>query len=128
MFIQGKTPPVYDCEAVFSKYPTTYSESMNTVLIQECIRYNGVLAIMKSSLILLRKALKGTIVMSEDLENIANSLYSNQVPKSWDERSFLSLKPLASWIEDLNARINFINSWINNGTPNYYWFSGFFFP
>jgi len=50
---------------------------MNTVLIQECIRYNGVLAIMKSSLILLKKALKGTIVMSEDLENISNALYSN---------------------------------------------------
>ena len=35
------------------------------------------LAIMVSSLILLKKALKGTIVMSEELENIANSLYSN---------------------------------------------------
>lgn len=56
--------------------------------------------------------------MSEDLENIANSLYSNQIPKSWDEKSFLSLKPLASWIEDLNARINFINNWIHKGTPN----------
>lgn len=77
IFIQDKTPPVYDLEYVFKKYPTTYDESMNTVLIQECIRYNGVLAEMKVSIIELKKALKGLIVMSEDLESIANALYSN---------------------------------------------------
>lgn len=71
---------MYDCEEVFKQYPTTYAESMNTVLIQECIRYNGVLEVMKSSLFLLKKALKGIIVMSEDLEDIANALYSNQIP------------------------------------------------
>ena len=31
-------------------YPTSYKESMNTVLTQECIRYNGLLAVMKKSL------------------------------------------------------------------------------
>lgn len=54
-----------------------YGESMNTVLIQECIRYNGLLEEMKISLSQLKRALKGFIVMSEDLESIANSLYSN---------------------------------------------------
>jgi len=127
-FIQQRTPPVYDCEEVFRQYPTLYSESMNTVLIQECIRYNGLLAEMKISIIQLKKALKGFIVMSEDLESIANSLYSNQVPQSWEKVSFVSLKPLSSWIEDVNNRINFINEWIEKGTPNFYWISGFFFP
>ena len=32
---------------------------------------------MKASLFLLRKALKGLIVMSEDLENVADALFSN---------------------------------------------------
>jgi dynein heavy chain len=41
---------------------------MNTVLIQELIRYNGLLKEMKISLIQLNKALKGFIVMSDDLE------------------------------------------------------------
>jgi len=50
---------------------------MNTVLVQECIRYNGVIEEMQNSLKLLRKALKGFIVMSDELEKIANSLYSN---------------------------------------------------
>ena len=83
---------------------------------------------MKSSLILLNRALKGFIVMSDDLEQIANALYINAVPIAWEKKSFNSLKPLSSWIDDINARIDFINSWIANGTPNHYWISGFFFP
>jgi dynein heavy chain len=44
-----------------------------------------------------KKALKGLIVMSEELELIANSLFDNLVPKIWDQKGFLSMKPLASW-------------------------------
>jgi dynein heavy chain len=40
----------------------------------------------------------------------------------------LSLKPLASWIDDCNLRIDFLNNWIKNGTPKVYWISGFYFP
>jgi dynein heavy chain len=43
-------PSVFDVEAVLQQYPTSYKESMNTVLTQECIRYNGLLAVMKKSL------------------------------------------------------------------------------
>lgn len=38
------------------------------------------------------------------------------------------MKPLASWTEDLNARIDFLKNWIDNGTPKCFWISGFFFP
>jgi len=36
---------------VGKKYPTSYEESMNTVLFQECVRYNRLLADMKVQLI-----------------------------------------------------------------------------
>lgn len=52
-----------------------------------------------------QKAIKGEIVMSEDLEKMSTSLFDNQVPKKWADVGFLSLKPLASWIEDLNERV-----------------------
>jgi len=46
----------------------------------------------------------------------------------WKEKGFLSLKPLASWIQDLNDRITFLTDWIKKGTPDVFWISGFFFP
>lgn len=110
------------------QYPTDYNESMNTVLVQEVVRYNRLLEVMKSSLFSLKKALKGLVVMSEDLEKLSNSIYDNQVGKIWADKSFLSLKPLGSWIEDLNARIKFLTTWIQSGTPLTFWISGFFFP
>lgn len=53
---------------------------MNTVLSQEVIRYNRLLVVMIKLLESVQLALKGEIVMSEDLENFGNSLYNNQVP------------------------------------------------
>jgi len=38
------------------------------------------------------------------------------------------MKPLASWTQDLNDRISFLQNWIDNGTPSIFWISGFFFP
>lgn len=52
---------------------------MNTVLCQECIRYNGLLNVIARSLRETVKALKGLVVMSPDLEAVAFSLYDNQV-------------------------------------------------
>jgi len=41
---------------------------MNTVLAQEVIRYNRLLAVMARMLRDVQKALKGEVVMSEDLD------------------------------------------------------------
>jgi len=52
---------------------------------------------MKSSLVNLKKGLKGLVVLSEDLESVGNSLFDNLVPSLWADKGFLSLKPLSSW-------------------------------
>lgn len=70
-YLQDRTPSVFDLEAVSKAYPTLYEESMNTVLFQECVRYNGLLKDMKSQLVQVQKALVGEVVMSEDLEMMA---------------------------------------------------------
>ena len=44
--------------------------------------------------------------MSEETEQMAQSLFINHVPEAWS-KVFLSLKPLSSWIIDLNQRIKF---------------------
>ena len=50
---------------------------MNTVLMQELFRYNRLLKVMQESLMNLKKGLKGLVVLSEELEKIANALYDN---------------------------------------------------
>ena len=129
-YLQSKTPPVFDLELIQRKFPTSYEESMNTVLLQECVRYNRLLREMKIKLPLVQRALIGEVTMSDELEKMATSIFDNFVPKSWTSAGYglLSLKPLASWIEDLNERIAFLKNWYDNGTPNCYWASGFFFP
>jgi len=126
--ILSRIPDVYDLESVGGKYPTTYNESMNTVLVQECLRYNGVVAVIKRSLVEVRKALKGIVVMSESLEQVASALFNNTVPEMWAAKAYPSLKPLSAWVQDLAQRLHFIQQWIDHGTPSCFWMSGFFFP
>lgn len=51
-----------------------------------------------------------------------------QVPELWASKAYPSLKPLSSWVTDLQERISFIQAWVEQGTPAVYWISGFFFP
>jgi dynein heavy chain len=93
------------------------------------IRYNKLLVIMAEMLINVQKAVKGEVVMSVDLDKMSTSLFNNQVPLKWAPNvGFLSLKPLASWTQDLNDRISFLKKWIEGGTPTVFWLSGLFFP
>lgn len=102
--------------------------SLTTVLVQEIDRFNIALGIIHDSLINLAKAIKGLVVMSEDLENVFRALLVNVVPAMWAKRSFLSIKALPAYIVDFQRRIDFIQHWAENGAPRSYWISGFFFP
>merc|ERR1719428_739940 len=75
--IQEQCPEPFDMEDVENRYPTDYHESSNTVLKQEAMKYNRLLSLMRAQLPLFRKALKGFVVMSEELENLGNGLFSN---------------------------------------------------
>ena len=77
---------------------------------------------------LLKKAIKGFIVMSEELDSMYVSIQNNQVPKNWEKVAYPSLKPLATWYKDLLERVVFMQDWLINGPPNSFWLSGFFFP
>ncbi|XP_056267415.1 dynein axonemal heavy chain 1 [Pseudoliparis swirei] len=126
--IVEKIPRPFSVQEVMEKYPVLYEESMNTVLIQEVIRYNTLLDVISQSLSDIVKALKGLVVMSSQLELMANSLFNNVVPDMWKAKAYPSLKPLASWVSDLLQRISFFQSWIHDGIPPVFWISGFFFP
>lgn len=76
------------------RYPVAYEESFNTVLVQEVLRYNKLLATVTQSLQDLVRAVQGLVVMSAALEAVADSLAANAVPQQWASKAYPSLKPL----------------------------------
>ena len=75
----------------------------------------------------LQKAIKGFVVMNEELEMVYHCFLNNQVPSLWGNAAYPSLKPLGSWVKDLVLRCAFTNNWIKLGRPKSYWLSGFFY-
>ena len=126
--ILQKITKTFDTESVKMLYPLNYNESMNTVLLQECMRYNPLLQKILKSLPQLRKALKGLVVMTQELEETGNALLTQNIPPSWEALAYPSLKKLDPWILELQNRVEFLSSWIENGIPPVFWVSGFYFP
>lgn len=101
---------------------------LGTFLSQEIDQFNHLLNVIRSSLQLLTRALKGEVVMSSTMESMFNSVLFNQVPKNWAAAGYLSMKPLASHFTDMLARVEFMRTWCERGLPTSFWLPGFFFP
>lgn len=50
--------------------------------------------------------------MSQELDLMYTSLLTNRVPANWAAVAYPSLKPLASWFEDLKERVAFMRNWL----------------
>jgi dynein heavy chain len=102
--------------------------SLGVFLSQELSRFNGLMEVMVSTLYQLRRAIKGEVVMSSELELMYNCFVFQKIPPTWEEAGYPCLKPLSSWIEDFLCRISFMGKWLTDGPRPTYWLPGFFFP
>lgn len=65
--------------------------------------------------------------MIPQLERVHTEMSIGKLPDDWAARSYPSLKPLGSYVNDLLARLTFLQQWIDAGEPAVYWLSGLYF-
>lgn len=116
-------------------HPNTYKKTAQGGVVsigvfhgQEYDRILKMITVIKKSLSVLKQAIKGTVLMSGEMEGMYNAFLVQKVPANWEKIAYPCLKPLNSWVEDFIARVDFMVSWLTKGPPNSFWISCFFFP
>ena len=130
--IEAQVLPAMDVDdavdGLFDRTNSGQLKSLSVVLGQEIERFNTLTRTLIVSLASLRSAIKGTIVMTGDLETMHAALLNNRVPEIWQKSGYPSLKPLGGWMLDYQLRIKMMSTWLKNGEPKSFWLPGFFFP
>jgi hypothetical protein len=85
----------------------------------------ALLVAIRRSLAELDLALKGTLTMSEGMEQLMLALARDAVPLCWSALAYPSLRPLGSWVTNLIARAGQLADWTSDFTvPTSVWLSG----
>merc|ERR1719217_1076087 len=99
------------------------------VFYQECKYMNTLVGEMQKSLEVLGLGLGGELTMSDAMETLMNALFDGKVPETWEKVAFVSMRPLAGWLDNLMQRIKQFQEWtIDLMLPKAVWISGFFNP
>lgn len=56
-------------------------------------------------------AFKGELTMTEKMEDLMAAIYANRVPAPWAKIAYQSTRGLASWLDNLRARLEQLNLW-----------------
>merc|ERR1719487_354109 len=101
---------------------------LEVVLLQEIERYEALVKRMVANLKDLKRALKGEIGMSQQLDEFGTSLFNSQLPGAWGKLAPQTQKPLGSWVEHFLKRYKQYSDWTIKGDPAVFWLSGLHIP
>jgi len=74
------------------------------VLLQEMERMTNLTNRIYSTLVDLKRAIKGEIGMSAQLDDLGNSLFNGFLPAAWSKLAPQTEKPLGSWMDHYTKR------------------------
>jgi len=100
---------------------------MNIFLRQEIDRMQRVIKLVSTTLVDLKLAIEGTIIMNENLRDALDSMYDARIPNQWLKISWPS-STLGFWFTELIDRHTQFHSWCFSGQPKCFWMTGFFNP
>ncbi|OQS07437.1 dynein heavy chain [Thraustotheca clavata] len=106
---------------------------LNIFLYQEIQRLQRVISKVRTMLSQLQMAIRGEVVMTEELSGTLDAIFDAKVPPSWlrtsvgDEFSWI-LPTLGLWFSSLLSRDEQSRTWLNTRRPNCFWLTGFFNP
>ena len=103
------------------------ADAIKTVLAHEVENYKIMLSIVHETTQNLKKAMRGQILMTSELETSLSFILQNRVPLEWLQ-IYPSSRPFDSWKKDLYRRIKQLRSWIESGSPKIFWLPGFTNP
>jgi dynein heavy chain len=106
---------------------------LNVFLYQEITRLNKVISIVRSTLTGLKQAIAGEIIMTPQLLDALEMVFTARPPKNWyldaGGAEFAWVMPsLGLWFGGLLDREKQLSSWLNNTRPISFWMTGFFNP
>lgn len=104
-------------ETTFAVSETGQPLSLGVFVGQEIDRFAKLYSVMRSTLDLLDRAIAGTVVMSQELEDMSVRFLNDKVPAGWEKVGYPSLKPLSSWVVDFILRLEFLGKWLYEGPP-----------
>ncbi|XP_031792253.1 dynein heavy chain 10, axonemal isoform X1 [Piliocolobus tephrosceles] len=125
--IENKMPKVFDLDQVRKRLGTGISPT-SVVLLQELERFNKLVVRMTKSLAELQRALAGEVGMSNELDDVARSLFIGHIPNIWRRLAPDTLKSLGNWMVYFLRRFSQYMLWVTEGEPSVMWLSGLHIP
>lgn len=100
------------------------------VLLLESERMNTLLEKIQSSAFTLNSAWRGQRRITDNMDILLTSLLADKVPQEWTSIAYPSLRPLGSWMRNLQTRVAQLSDWMATpgDEPAVFWISGFFYP